>query len=194
MTNSLILNTTPIKCIPPSGCDYATFMRGLLFMESKVIVYEGVEYPDYLIYEDGRVFSFKSNRFLKHVIRPLGYKVVTISNNLGHRIVLVHRLIALAFIPLVYGKPFINHIDANPGNNSIENLEWCTQSENILHAFKIGTKSYIGIKNNSSKIVEQDVRDIRNSSENTHDIAKRYGIHERHVRAIKQRKYWNHIN
>lgn len=46
----------------------------------------------------------------------------------------VHRLVALAFIPLVEGKNFINHIDENPENNHFSNLEWVTHKENVNHA------------------------------------------------------------
>lgn len=48
---------------------------------------------------------------------------------------LVHRLIALTFIPLVKGKEHINHIDGDRYNNTVENLEWCNQFENNNHAF-----------------------------------------------------------
>ena len=51
---------------------------------------------------------------------------------------LVHRLVALAFIPKVDGKECINHIDGNPKNNRVENLEWCNHTENNNHAFDNG--------------------------------------------------------
>jgi len=50
---------------------------------------------------------------------------------------LLHRLIAKTFIPNPGNKPQINHIDGNPQNNRIDNLEWVTQSENMLHAFYV---------------------------------------------------------
>lgn len=51
---------------------------------------------------------------------------------------LVHRLVAFAFIPKIEDKNCINHIDGNPKNNNVENLEWCNHSENNKHAFETG--------------------------------------------------------
>ena len=51
---------------------------------------------------------------------------------------LVHRLIALAFIPNSDNKPHINHKDGNPLNNRVDNLEWTTQTDNMQHAMRTG--------------------------------------------------------
>lgn len=52
----------------------------------------------------------------------------------------VHRLVAKAFIPNTGNKQAVNHIDGNRINNKIENLEWVTPKENVIHSFKFGLR------------------------------------------------------
>lgn len=79
-------------------------------------------------------------RILKpHIVN--GYVMVTLCKNNKTFNASVHRLIAEAFIPNPDNKPQINHIDGNKSNNNIDNLEWCTPSENMIHAYKMGLKT-----------------------------------------------------
>lgn len=67
-----------------------------------------------------------------------GYLKVDISKNAKQKQLLIHRLIAEYFIPNPYNKPMVNHINGIKTDNRIVNLEWCTQKENMKHAFKTG--------------------------------------------------------
>lgn len=63
-----------------------------------------------------------------------GYKYISASVNGKRKHLYMHRLVAEAFIPKVKGKDFVNHIDYDRGNNRVDNLEWCTQTENMRHS------------------------------------------------------------
>ena len=91
---------------------------------------------DYIIYEDGRVYSNKTNKFLKHLKKQ--YPCVQLYINGKSKTTFVHRLIGENFIPNPLNKPYINHIDNNKYNFSIDNLEWVTHSENVQHGWDNG--------------------------------------------------------
>ena len=88
----------------------------------------------------GNVRNFITKKLLKLQISTTGYYYITIRNyeNKLRKHLKVHILVAKAFITPILHKPLINHIDANKLNNVVENLEYCTQKENIMHASKLG--------------------------------------------------------
>ncbi len=94
-------------------------------------------YPRYFIYSDGRVYSNKSKKFLKPGLCSRGYEFVNLWNiDKKPKMHMNHRLVACHYIPNIDNKPTVNHKDSNKRNNNINNLEWATHSENILHSFK----------------------------------------------------------
>jgi hypothetical protein len=92
-------------------------------------------HPNYLIYPDGKVFSKRSNIVLKHMLNNEGYYSVDLPSKKN---MLVHRLIAIHYIPNPENKDFVDHINRNRKDNLIENLRWATRSENNTN---IGMKS-----------------------------------------------------
>lgn len=90
--------------------------------------------------DHGRLRNNAKNFILKQTLdRSTGYMVVNVEDDSGARRVKgVHVLIATAFLPNPENKRIVNHIDTNKTNNFLYNLEWCTDSENMLHAFKNG--------------------------------------------------------
>ena len=89
----------------------------------------------YSICEDGRIYSTVSDRELYGHITENGYQAVTLSydgESKGYR---VHRLVAKAFLPNPENKPCINHKNGKRSDNRVENLEWCTYSENNQHMY-----------------------------------------------------------
>ena len=93
-------------------------------------------FPMYSVSDTGKVMNTKTGRTLS-LIDNHGYCMVHLYKNGMRYNKLVHRLVAEAFIPNSSNKPFINHIDGIRNNNLVGNLEWCTNQENIIHAYKV---------------------------------------------------------
>ena len=98
----------------------------------------------YEVDTNGNIYSLlqtssRRKRILKQYQNEQGYLKVNLYDYNGHcKKQYVHRIVASAFIPNPENKPNVNHIDVNVKNNNVSNLEWCTQSENIKHAVKLG--------------------------------------------------------
>lgn len=102
---------------------------------------------------EGDVYSLKTGKLLKPGTYNNGYKYISvyIGNHVTKK-VKVHRLVATIHIPNPENKPHINHKDANPSNNHIDNLEWCTQKENVIHGFEMGREQWNKGKLSKSQI------------------------------------------
>lgn len=148
----------------------------------------------YIIYSDGRVYSTICNRFLKQFINTQGYYVVRIQRKDRF----VHRLVATAFHPNPKKLPYVNHKDGNKLNNHYKNLEWCTASYNVSHAYRIGMITVQkGSSIASSKLTENEVRQIKRLLREKRimqiHIASAYNVSHKTINRISTGKYWKHI-
>jgi len=103
----------------------------------------------------------------------------------------VHRIVALAFIPKIEGKNVVNHIDFITHNNNVENLEWCTQAENIKHSRDAGRYPdcyWKGKRSPNAKLDDVTVMAIRHeyaqSGTPYSKLAKKYNSSKRTVGRI----------
>lgn len=101
-----------------------------------VIGFEGL----YQISSLGNVKSLQKNIILKPALTKKKYYVVKLCFKNNSKSIVVHRLVASAFITNPFNKPSVNHINGIKIDNVVENLEWCTNKENTIHAYKIGLK------------------------------------------------------
>ncbi|WP_404354603.1 HNH endonuclease [Exiguobacterium aurantiacum] len=148
-------------------------------------------HENYSIYDDGRVYSHVSNKFLKTC--PLhGYLTV----NLNRKSMLHHRLVAQAFIKNPELKPEVNHIDGVKTNNHWTNLEWSTRSENAKHAFDIGL-SRPGEHHFRAKVTDAQMTDIKmrlKAGQRQADIEEHFGLRGGYLKYVVSRNGWSHIS
>lgn len=99
------------------------------------------EYPlntNYIVYDDGRIYSKHYNKFLTPKINWDGYHRIQIWENQKCHMISWHRIIAQTFLENPNNYPVVNHKNGIKFDNRVENLEWCTQQQNIQHAWKTG--------------------------------------------------------
>ena len=110
------------------------------------------EYKGFLVDEELNFFSKRTGRKLTPYIGSDGYMQVTYTTA-EHKCIhqRVHTILAHCFIPNPNNYRYVNHIDSNKLNNSLDNLEWCTNSYNVLHGWHSGNRTH---KNNTHVIVK----------------------------------------
>ena len=134
----------------------------------------------YFVSNFGRVKSFWHDK--QKIMKPLfgsGYLRVNLRKNGKYKTCLIHRLVALCFIPNPEGKPQVNHRDGHKFNNHVSNLEWCTHAENVQHAFTIGLQvAPQGEQSTLAKLTNEQARYIRTNPDglNQYELAEMFSV------------------
>lgn len=81
------------------------------------------------------IIAKKENKILKTHTNKKNRVYVSLYKNNVRKNCILHRLVATTFIPNPNNLPEVNHIDGNPSNNNVYNLEWCTKKYNMKHAY-----------------------------------------------------------
>ncbi len=107
----------------------------------------------------------------------------------------VHRLIALTFLPLVAGKGIINHIDSNKINAKLNNLEWCTHSENTLHSYRTTNRIPAAIKKRKIPLDKLDyIKEEYEKGKTQMKLAEEFNVDPAVISGIIRGKtYVNHV-
>jgi len=142
-------------------------------------------------------FRFCREKILSNTNNGVGYLICGLSKKGKRKNFLIHRLVCYSFLDSDLNKTIVNHKNGIKTDNRVENLEWCTQMENIKHSIDNNLVDQLGSKHHSSKVNESDVLKIRSIYIKHYfgykKISEMYNISWVNVRNIIKRRTWRHI-
>jgi len=150
----------------------------------------------YTVTSDGEFFSDNSGKMKTRDRAGTDYQIINFSTVDGKKKTFrVHRLVLMAFNPVEGMENLqVNHKDGNKRNNKLENLEWCTASENQIHAFKTGlSHARRGENSNFHKLTEKDVKkvfELRKKGLTQQEIGDIVGCTKSNISYILKGKSW----
>jgi len=142
------------------------------------------------------VFVNKKEKFLSDWDCGKGYRKVKLSKDGIEKSIRVHRLVADTFLSNPDAKLEVNHINGIKNDNRVENLDWCTSSENTIHALNNKLKiSQKGSEHGMSKLTEKDVLEIRKIGRNKtlKEVSEIYKVDMSLISLVLLNKIWKHI-
>lgn len=179
-----------------------------------IIGYEGlyqvsnfgnVKSLDRIVNKSNGVSYLRKGKICTQSKSNLGYMTVgfTVNNKKVNKY--VHRLVAEAFITNMNNYPQVNHIDCNKTNNRMYNLEWCTNSQNHIHASKNGLNklhlhrvAYSGEENGRSLLTKEQVLEIKQKyipyKYSAKKLSKEYNVSESCITHILNNTSWKEIS
>jgi hypothetical protein len=152
-------------------------------------------FPLYEVSNLGNVRSnqYESARALRPNLKRNGYVQVCLSNDAGRKYVLVHRLVAKAFLAPAPRRPWVNHKDGNKQHNLDTNLEWSTPRQNNAHANARGVRNAMTNPKRAHKLTAEIVAEIRATvpkGRGAKAAAERFGISATLLQRILRNTMW----
>ena len=138
----------------------------------------------------------RKGKILSQHMSNVGYMQVALYINGKMYAPLVHRLVAKAFIDNPNNFPEVNHEDGNKLNNSIENLNWCTRTENSLHSTKVLNKNK-GENSGMSLLTEEQVLNILSQLDlgvSQTKLGEQFNVTNHTIHKIYKRKNWCEVS
>jgi hypothetical protein len=146
------------------------------------------------------ILGNKKEIFLKPTKNRKGYLNVKLCKKIDgtntEKSVIIHRLVANEFLENPFNKPQVNHKNGIKDDNFVDNLEWNTGSENVIHALKTNLKiPQKGSEHGMSKLTEKQVLEIREigRTKTLKEVAKIYNVDMSLISLILSKKAWKHI-
>lgn len=160
-------------------------------------------FPDYYCSKDGDIFSSKGKTLkklnstikkYKQAYRKARLYVTLRKNNKSYR-KFVHQVVMLTFVGDYPEGKEINHIDGNPLNNKLENLEYVSSSENTRHAFKNGLNKNAGDNHYIAKLDDIKVLTILTLEENSNltKLSEHFKVARSTIQDVVKNRTWKHI-
>ncbi len=128
-----------------------------------------------------------SGRVLKQCVLKMGYPAVAFSFRGRHTTYYVHDLVARAFLGDPPAGHWVNHLDGNKLNPHLDNLEWATPKDNLIHAGKTG----LGGKVTPEQVIE--IRERCANGEIQRTLAREFSIDQTQISNIHLRKSWGYL-
>lgn len=156
-------------------------------------LYKGIpNYEEiYQVSNLGKVRNITTGKILKPFLNKYGYLQVTLCKNGKTKLFRVHRLVAECFIENPFKKEQVNHINGNKIDNRIDNLEWCTGSENVKHSYKNKLQVAKRGKNNklSKRVIQYDLEgNLIKEWDSVGEVFRELNIKKQYISACCLRK------
>lgn len=143
--------------------------------------------------ENGKIFYRDRARFVMPILSG-GYLQVMLCNEDGKRIWRINRLVATVFLPNPDNLPEVNHLDGDPLNNHVNNLEWCTRSQNMKHLYSVLKRGHVcGEASGKSNLTNEKVLEILYSPLSNQEVADLYGVSRKCAYNIRNGISWTHV-